>query len=230
MINPLIIENKKDSHLKKAISKFGTKAHYLSVDYTELLGTLVKHESQLIFLKIDSSGNVFKTISQLDELHYDGSIVLISSDEKYALRAIQFNFIFDYLLLPISDTDLKRIINKYERRLQRKKNPSQKIPFPNSVKVSYIQPNKILYCKSDGNYSWIIDSSEKIHSNYKLKQIEENLDNKQFLRIHKQFIVNLSKIKEYHKKEGGYIIMDNNDKIPISRTKKDLLLSKIRLG
>ena len=46
-----------------------------------------------------------------------------------------------------------------------------------------------------------------------------------FFRIHNSFIVNLNKIKEFYKTDG-YVITENNHKIPVSRQKKSEFLDQ----
>lgn len=103
------------------------------------------------------------------------------------------------------------------------------IPFPNTVKVNFVNPSFIYYCKSDGNYSWIILDQEKIHCNYRLKEVEEKLSSFDFLRLHKQYIINPNRVKEYHKKDGGYVIMADGEKIPISRNRKEEVLKQLNI-
>jgi two-component system LytT family response regulator len=44
-----------------------------------------------------------------------------------------------------------------------------------------------------------------------------------FVRIHQSHLINLAHLKSYIKKDGGYIIMDDNSNLPISQRKKDSL-------
>jgi len=231
MINSIIVNNHQDCRpLQLALNKCSIKSEIFNSEGSNLLSFIKSKDPHLIFLNVDDQKtNVFDTVRKLKQTNSKVGLVIVSESEKYALRAIQ-NDIFDYLLLPINELDVQRVYGRYLQKLKSENSHIPKIPFPNAVKVSYIEPDRILYCKSDGNYSWIVDQQDKIHSNYKLKQIEENLDNNQFVRVHKQFIINIHKIKEYHKREGGFIIMENDDKIPISRTKKVNLLTKIKLA
>ena len=46
-----------------------------------------------------------------------------------------------------------------------------------------------------------------------------------FYKPHRSFLINLSYIKEYIKKDGGYIVMDNDKTVSISNDKKEEFLS-----
>jgi len=55
--------------------------------------------------------------------------------------------------------------------------------------------------------------------------MEEMLESPHFFRVHNSFIINLNKIKNYVKSDGGYLIMKNGDQVKVSRGKKETLLS-----
>jgi two-component system LytT family response regulator len=45
-----------------------------------------------------------------------------------------------------------------------------------------------------------------------------------FYRIHKSYLVNLTQIKRFEKQEGGYIILNTDQKIPVASRKREELL------
>ena len=59
-----------------------------------------------------------------------------------------------------------------------------------------------------------------------MKAMEAQLANKNFMSVHRSYIVNLNKIKEYLKTEG-YVIMESNHKIPVARQRKSDFLEKL---
>ncbi|MES1226343.1 MAG: LytTR family DNA-binding domain-containing protein [Bacteroidota bacterium] len=61
-----------------------------------------------------------------------------------------------------------------------------------------------------------------------LMEYEELLGRTGFLRVHRTYLINLLHIKEYHRGEGGMVIMSNGAAIEISRNKKDIFLSTIK--
>jgi two-component system LytT family response regulator len=68
------------------------------------------------------------------------------------------------------------------------------------------------------------DSPQKIISKT-LKEFEELLQPFGFFRPHNSFVINLSQVTEYVKADGGYLLMKNKMKVPVSKNKKDQLLS-----
>ncbi len=61
-----------------------------------------------------------------------------------------------------------------------------------------------------------------------LLEYDSLLKDTTFLRIHKSFLINLHHVKEYHRGEGGMVIMSDNAEIEISRRKKEQFLLKIK--
>ena len=50
-----------------------------------------------------------------------------------------------------------------------------------------------------------------------MKHFEELLPADQFLRIHKSYVINIQQVKKYMKGEGGELVMQNNDVLPVSK-------------
>ena len=84
-----------------------------------------------------------------------------------------------------------------------------------------------MFAESDGNYStFYLSNSKKILLTKKLKEVNQILPDNHFFRIHNSYIVNLDKINEYVKSDG-YVVLEGNHKIPISRMKRKEFLNKI---
>ena len=60
-----------------------------------------------------------------------------------------------------------------------------------------------------------------------LKEYESMLSDNNFFRIHKSYLINLAEIKKYVKGDGGYVIMNNDKSLDVSRRKKEIFLNKI---
>ena len=49
-----------------------------------------------------------------------------------------------------------------------------------------------------------------------------------FCRIHKSFLVNLQYIKQYHKGDGGFVLLEDDSHLDVSKTYKDDLMSQLK--
>lgn len=86
----------------------------------------------------------------------------------------------------------------------------------------------ILYCKGDGRYTWIhLKDESPILSAKVLKDYEDILPEDWFLRIHKSCLVNLSYIKSYDTRKGGFIVMDDDESLPIAKRRKKEFISRV---
>ena len=90
--------------------------------------------------------------------------------------------------------------------------------------LSFVSPHKVLYCKSEGSYTYVIMENRKALIAKQLGVMEDVLTEHDFLRIHRSYIVNLNHIEKYFKNDGGYLMMSNGDKVGVSRRKKEQFL------
>ncbi len=89
----------------------------------------------------------------------------------------------------------------------------------NNKKV-FLQVADILYFSANSPYISIYHSSKKYLHTETLKSLETQLDGKQFVRIHKSHIVNLSKIQSIQSRQNGDydITLINNSILRLSRS------------
>ena len=114
------------------------------------------------------------------------------------------------------------ILLKFNNKLNHKK-----ITINTDGKLVFLEPKDIFYAESDGNYSTLyLSNNKKIVVTKKLKDIDELLPSDHFFRIHNSYIINLHKIKEFLKSDG-YVVLENNTKIPVSRQRKTEFLHKL---
>lgn len=103
----------------------------------------------------------------------------------------------------------------------------KKITISTDGKLLFLSSDEILYVESDGNYStvYLVDG-QKIVLTKKLKEVNELLPAESFYRIHNSFVVNINKIKEFLKTDG-YVVLQSNHKIPVSRQKRSDFLDML---
>lgn len=170
-------------------------------------------------------------------------VVFTTAHSDHAVDAIKKEAI-GYLVKPIDAEDLDKVVDRLERRIGQDPFADKleaaidrlngigmgpkKIKLTLDKKIVFIDPNEIVYCESDGNYCKIIleDENKDLFLTQKLKQVSELLPADLFYRAHNSYLINLRKVKEFHKPDG-YILMDNDAKIPVSRQKRSEVLERL---
>lgn len=206
----------------------------------EALEYLPKHDIDCLFLDIEMpTMDGFQFLEKLERK--DFATVITTAYNEYAIKAFKKEAI-DYLLKPIDTDDLEETIKKIKKHIKAKSNKSENLErmllnFNNAIsqkkiavntdgKLIFLDPNEIFFLVSDGNYCTIYATNNRnIVLTKKLKEVGAKLSEQQFFRIHNSYIINLGRIKEYFKSEG-YVIMENDYKIPVSRQRKSEFLDK----
>ena len=92
--------------------------------------------------------------------------------------------------------------------------------------LEFVDLKDIIYCESDGAYSFIyFTNGKKLLISKTLRYLEDILCDYQFFRVHKSFIANLDHVSKYSRGSGGMLTMNNGARIQVSRRKKEELLN-----
>ncbi|TVZ56294.1 LytTR family two component transcriptional regulator [Lutibacter sp. Hel_I_33_5] len=232
----------------KAIQSFSWELSNFNKEI-EVVATFSEPEKALLYLKDTEIDCLFLDIEMptmdgfqlLEKLERkDFAVVFTTAYNEYAIKALK-NEAIDYLLKPIDAEDLEKAIEKIKKHRLRNFNPEKferfllefnenkthkKITISTDGKLLFLEQDDILFAVSDGNYSTLhLQNNKKIVLTKQLKEVSKILPEKAFFRIHNSYIINLNKIKEFIKTDG-YVILENNHKIPVSRQRKSELLEK----
>ncbi len=190
---------------------------------------LKSEHADVVFLDVEMPGmNGFRFLEKFPERNFE--VVLATAYDNYALKAYR-NDVIDYLVKPIDPDDLLNTIVKLEKVIGNKKQApgnterhdeiSKKIKLSIDKKIIFLDPDEIIYCESDGNYCRIfLEGQKSLFLTRKLKYMEELLPGRLFYRVHNSYIINLLKIKEFHKNDNHFLLT-NDAVIPVSRHKKN---------
>jgi len=203
---------------------------FTTTNPVEGLKQIKSKKPDLVFLDIQMPGlSGIDVLSLVDDL--DIMVVITTAHQKFAIEVVGTKAIA-YLLKPIQPEKLESVMNTIFSK--KKNNPGNKllkdkISVADLNGVELIPHNEIVYFKSDGNYSTLFLTSKRtVVVSKTLKHFSEKLPEKQFLRVHKSYVINLSHVKRYVKTDGGELIMSNNDVLPVSRNFRSELLKIIQ--
>ena len=195
----------------------------------------------LVFLDIEMpGGSGFKLLTSMDEIDFE--VVFITAYEQFAIKAIRHDAL-DYILKPIDPKELVAAVEKvkeakYKKTLKKQydsllKNldPEQlvvrKISLSTADKIHLIDVDDIIRCESDNYYTIIFfkDGSSLMVSKT-LKEMDQKLEEYDFVRTHKSHLVNMRCIKNFIKDEM-MVVMTDGTKVPVSKRKKEKILEVI---
>lgn len=187
---------------------------------------LNEHEVDLLFLDIempDLSGlDLFRSLS-----HKPG-VIVISGNPEYAVHAFELSFV-DYLVKPVKDySRFLAAVNKFVAGKKATHNNGH-TDASLFVKVDSLllklKTEDIFWVEASGDYIKI-QTKEKMHIVYAtLKKIEDKLDSKVFVRVHRSYLVNITHITNIDPNN----LEINKKIIPISGTYKEELLNRISI-
>ncbi|MFK7772294.1 MAG: LytR/AlgR family response regulator transcription factor [Saprospiraceae bacterium] len=222
-MNCIIIEDQPPAQriLKKYIEDIGTlqlKATFSNA--IPAMDFLKTEEVDLIFLDIHLPK--ISGIDFLKALPNPPAVILTTAFSEYALESYEFN-VMDYLLKPFSFQRFVKAISKIPSKninqsSDHQENSRKEIFIKSGYEHIKITIDDILYIKSDADYTEIFLSDKKHLSSESLRYWLENLDNNQFMRIHKSYIINISKIE---KVVSNQVFLNEKNIIPIGRAYKE---------
>jgi two-component system LytT family response regulator len=230
--------------LEIMIKKFCPALAVETVCYSgaEALDALAQYQPQLVFLDIEMPYmNGFEFLEKVSTINF--GLIFTTSYDQYAIKAIRFSAL-DYLLKPIDRKELTQAVAKVSKSIQgpsqhqlalllekinASKSPIKKIALPTMEGFQMVDIDTIISCSSDSNYTnFLLKNKIKITATRTMKDVEELLFDYAFLRVHHSFLVNLNEIHKYIRGEGGYLIMTDGSSIDVSRSRKEMLLLKLR--
>jgi len=244
-IKTILIDDERSSleNLEQKIREFCPELMILATveQPAEAILLIRHHKPDLIFLDIEMPHlNGFRMLDELGD--YNAEIVFTTAYNHYAIEAIRISA-FDYLMKPVSITDLKATVERLSRQLakatrqrldvlrqslNKPNNQDQKIAVPTWEGLEFVLIRNLVRIESSSNYSRLFfTNGETLLVTRQLKEFEEMLTPYRFCRVHNIHLINLQYVKRYIRGEGGSVIMDNGDEIDVSRRKKDDFLRQI---
>ncbi|MFD1140121.1 LytR/AlgR family response regulator transcription factor [Larkinella insperata] len=197
----------------------------------EAKAVLQQHSIDILFLDINMP--VLSGISFLKTLRNQPQVIFTTAYKEYALDAFDLAAV-DYLLKPFSLERFMVAVDKALERLQ----TSPAITADNTAadkadylflktdgKIYKIFHDELLYAEANGNYTKVVTTQHTLLPGMTFSRFEELLPSALFLRIHRSFLVNKSKITHI---EGNRVFIHKTE-IPIGSNYRDGFLKALGL-
>lgn len=204
---------------------------------------LIKEKNpDLIFLDIKMPNkDGFQLLESLDHINFE--VVIVTAYNQYALKAIKFCAI-DYLLKPVETDELIKAVKMATDRIKQKKEnerlkqllhnigadkDAMKLGLASQSRIDFVKTDEIIRCEAENNYTNVyLTKGDKRTISKTLKEFEELLIDHGFVRTHQTHLINTMHIKSFIKKDGGYIELSDLSVIPISRSRKEEIITQIK--
>ena len=199
---------------------------------------ILKYKPQLVFTDVvmpEMSG--FEMLELIGNINF--GLIITTAFNEYAVQALRMSAL-DFLLKPLRLSELKLAIRRYQERpvapsksqidmlsqTIQKKQSLKKIAMPVSDGFEYILINDIMFFEADGNYTTVnLRNGKTMLVTRPIGKFEEIITDGSFFRIHKSYFINTGCIKKYSRSNGGYIVLENDKTLSVSRNKREALLS-----
>ncbi|MEN8185525.1 MAG: LytTR family DNA-binding domain-containing protein [Bacteroidota bacterium] len=225
MSSYLIIEKDNDSvnNIKEVMEDYmDFRCVGVTDDRDNSLNLILKRSPDLVFFNIDNAlENPFQFISELHQyLEELPKFIGISSTGDNAYFAIKSNF-FDYLLSPLKEVDIRIAIKKFQKHYPQTSQTQKTICLKSYQDYQYLETDEILYLEADNNSTdFHMKDGNTISAFKTLKTFEKSLP-KNFIRVHKSYIVNSDYIKRINYGKKVCIIRKCDCVIPFTKTYLD---------
>jgi len=231
MMKCVIIEDEPPA--RKVLAKYIDDIPFLKLsgefaNAMEAMEKLNSGDVDILFLDINLPK--ISGLNFLRSLQNPPKVIITTAYSEYALEGFELDVV-DYLLKPISFERFMKAVSKIKQQKspetgetsQKSSNEDEEnnhdlaFTFVKSDNSMYrIDFDDIRYIESDEDYVDVKTEESKYHLRNTLKYWNNRLPDHKFVRVHKSFIVNISKIEHI---SGNRIIMKDTN-IPIGRSYK----------
>lgn len=201
-------------------------------------------EPDVAFLDISlPDGLVFQLLNQIKPINFE--VIFVTAYEEYAIKACEYSSI-GYVVKPIDPDNLKEALARIrpkeeveetetEKRLEifnnyyNNPNAFTKMSISALDGIYFVSIRDIVRFEAEDNYTHIfLISGERITASKTIKSYEDLLRPFNFYRVHKRHVINLNYMRKFVKGDGGYLVMDDDIKIEVSRRRRPAFMEQLK--
>ncbi len=202
-------------------------------------------EKQPEVLFLDIQMPVLNGFEMLARLSFQPLVVFTTAYDQYALRAFEVNSI-DYLLKPVEAEQLDRALSKVERLRGTAHEPewraeieelaaalkANQTRFPDRIasrlgeRTQFVELAGITHFLAEDKLTFALTATKKYVVDYSITQLEQKLDPKDFVRIHRSILLNTNYVQEIHQWFAGRVLVRLKDE---KRTELTVARDRVRI-
>ena len=187
-----------------------------------------QHQIDLIFLDIQMP--VITGTEFLRSLRNPPLVIFTTAFHNYAVEGFELNSV-DYLLKPVTYERFYQSIQRVKDRLRVNVHPINEpvidyLFIKQDSRLIRVNFDNIRYIEAEKDFSSVVTEDRKLLAGMHLKMFESMLPGNLFVRVHRSFIVNLSKVGSIN----GNMVELGKTEIPIGGNYKENLLKRLGIG
>ena len=198
----------------------------------------------LIFLDIAMPDkNAFEMLDSFEDIFFE--IIFVTAYNEFTEQALHLSAV-DYLLKPVREKLLVEAVKRATQRIsyktgnqpvetllhnvQQASAPQRmKLCIPSTKGYEVIEIRDIIFIEADSMYSNIhLVNNHVICASKPMLEYATVLEDCNFIRIHKSYVINLDHVTNYVRGEGGSVILTGGKEVEVSRRKKELLMQRMK--
>jgi two-component system LytT family response regulator len=238
MIKAVLIDDEKKSTLtlKKLLGRYC--ADFIveggADNINEAVQIINEKDPDVVFLDIEmADGTGFDLLKKFDDPFF--RIVFVTAHSQYALKAFKYSAI-DYLLKPVDVDDLKKSADKIRNSVRDgiilgrwDKGNGKMLKLRAKKDFLTVFTHHIIRLKAFGSYTRVTLLNDEEHLvSVNLGGLEEKINDKMFLRIHRSEIININHVTRILKADAFYAELTGGVRVEISRRNRQILFSALR--
>jgi len=190
-----------------------------------------QHEPDLMLLDIQMPKlDGFEVLSLLDRAPI---VVFVTAYDEYAIRAFEVHAL-DYLLKPVSEERLARVLDRVREQLARPVPPStgglaaalrakplQRIVVKDDDGSIHVVPiGKVDFVEAADDTIVIATAGNRLRKQQPIGELAGDLDPTRFVRIHRSYLLNIDRLErvELYAKDSRVAILRDGSRLPVSRS------------
>ncbi|MCG8410463.1 MAG: LytTR family DNA-binding domain-containing protein [Bacteroidales bacterium] len=231
-MNCIVIDD--DAISRRILEEFIERNEFLTLKHTfqnavEAIRIFNNQNENIDLIFLDIEMPEMDGIDFLSALLNPPQVIIVSSKEKYALEAFDYD-VTDYLLKPFTYGRFYKAVSKAKKihDYKNKENVDEIFIKKNSALVR-LKYDDILWVEAMENYVVINSFTSKFTIHFTMKSIETQLPSSLFKRVHRSYIVNSQKISKI---EDNIVYIESNEGtkgIPIGKAYKEKFIKDLNL-
>ncbi len=213
------------------------------IDPEDAIIEISEKQPEVLFLDIQMP--VLNGFEMLARLSFQPIVVFTTAYDQYALRAFEVNSI-DYLLKPIEAEQLDRALSKVERLRGSERKPewqaaigeltaalkTNQTRFPDRIasrlgeRTQFIELARVTHFQAEDKLTFAVTGTKKYVVDYSISELEQKLDPKVFIRIHRSILLNTIYVQEIHQWFAGRVLVRLKDE---KRTELAVARDRVRI-